>query len=365
MRPGLRLAGRALPIVGRARLYVCGITPYDTTHLGHAATFVWTDVVARLFRHLGADVDVCRNITDVDDDLLAQARQEDIPWRSLATQQTYRFEDDMRALGITHPTFEPQSHNYVAEVIQLAAALLDRGGAYEHDGGVWFSGDEVPRRACITADEAIELMSTQRYAPRHPDRPLDVPVWQRSLPGEPAWPSPWGDGRPGWHAECAAMALATLGAGLDVHAGGKDLAYPHHAYETALAERATGVTPFARGWLHVGTVEQAGRKMAKSTGNLVFVHDLIRDWPPAAIRLAVLDRPWDADWEFEPRLLDDAAGRLDRLRSRAGRPGHDESAEAAALAALADELDVRTALAVAEAAGGAALASVGSLLGVL
>jgi cysteinyl-tRNA synthetase len=175
--PELRLAGRPVPIVGRARVYVCGITPYDTTHLGHAATFVWTDVAVRILRHLGAVVDVCRNITDVDDDLLAQARRKGVGWRALAAQQTYRFEDDMRLLGIAHPTFEPASHNYVDEVIALALALVREGVAYEQDGGVWFRGDDVPARAGISARAAIDVIARHHlHSPTVEGRPLDVPV---------------------------------------------------------------------------------------------------------------------------------------------------------------------------------------------
>jgi len=353
-------------MVGRARLYVCGITPYDTTHLGHAATFVWTDVLARVLRAGGLDVSVARNITDVDDDMLDQARAQGVPWRSLATRQTYRFEEDMRLLGVAPPAFEPRSHDYVAEVIALAQGLLDAGAAYLAEETVWFRGAAVPAASGLKDDEALERARAggHRDLPGQAE-PFDVPVWQRSEEWEPSWPSPWGQGRPGWHAECAAMSLATVGPGIDVHAGGADLAFPHHAYEAALAETATGVRPFARAWLDVGTVRIDGQKMAKSAGNLVFVHDLLEGWPPGALRLLLLDRPWYEAWDYEEGALRRAEVRWERLRGLAAHDKENDAAETAALAALWDDLATDRALAIAEEAGGTVARRIGELLGVL
>ncbi|HEX2850524.1 MAG TPA: cysteine--tRNA ligase [Acidimicrobiales bacterium] len=350
----LRLSSRPLPLIGRARVYVCGITPYETTHLGHAATFVWSDLAVRVLRELGLDVTVARNITDVDDDLLAEARARGTSWRSLATQQTYRFEDDVTRLGCAKPTFEPMAHNYVDEVILLTKALLDAGRAYERKGNVYFRGADVHAGAGIARAEALRLAAERGGDPDDPDKddPLDVAVWQRSGDDDPAWASPWGKGRPGWHAECAAMALATLGTGIDLHAGGSDLAFPHHAYEAAHAEAALGVAPFARAWLRVGTVRLEGEKMAKSTRNLVFVHDLLERWPGEALRLLVLDRRWWDDWDYAEAGVAAAAARLDRLRTRAAAPGGSETGEEEVMAALLDDLDVPRALEVAEESGG-------------
>ncbi len=354
-------------MVGRARVYVCGITPYDTTHLGHAATFVWTDVAVRVLRHTGAEVEVCRNITDVDDDLLAQARASGVDWRTLATRETYRFEEDMRLLRVAKPTSEPQSHNFVDEVVALAAALVELGAAYERDGSVYFRSTGVPERAGLDRATALDLAASRggRLDDPAKDDPLDAAVWQRSGPGEPSWPSPWGPGRPGWHAECTAMALATLGAGLDLHGGGADLAFPHHAFEAAQAEAVTGVVPFARSWMHVGTVLYRGEKIAKSTGNLVFVDDLLERWPPEVIRLLILSRPWADPWEFREADLDEAADRVDRLSVHAGRPGRDAVADEAVMTALLDDLAVERALDVAEEAGGSAARLVGDVLALL
>ncbi len=362
-----RLGHQPLPCLARSRIYVCGITPYDTTHLGHAATFVWVDTLARVLEHLGISVQLCRNVTDVDDDILAEAARRGVPWHALATQQTYQFEDDMRKLRVRRPSFEPLSREYVTEVIFLARALLDREVAYVREGNVYFRGTDVPDRGLLERDEAIRLLAERGGHPDDPlkDDPLDTVVWQRSTEGEPSWHSPWGDGRPGWHSECAAMATAVLGLAIDVHAGGEDLAFPHHVYEAALVEHATGVRPFVRSWMHVGTVTLGGEKIAKSTGNLVFVQDLLERWTPEAIRLLLVDRDWRSSWDFTEPALDEAAARLERLWSRATTPGEDVAASEALLRTLSEGLDVPGALAVAEEAGGGTARLAGKLLGIL
>lgn len=357
-----------MPIVGRARIYVCGITPYDTTHLGHAATFVWVDVAARVLAAAGVSVDVCRNVTDVDDDILAEARKRGVDYRALSAAETYRFEDDMRALGVHRPTFEPRSRDFIDEVIALTQGLLLAGAAYERDGNVFFDGAAVETHlGDLTREQAIELARERGGKPDDPIKndPLDVPLWQRSMPDEPVWPSPWGDGRPGWHAECSAMAMSLLGTSIDIHSGGKDLGFPHHAYETAQSELLTGVKPFVRSWMHVGTVCYEGDKMSKSLGNLVYVEDLLTRWDPAAIRLLLIDRPWDEDWTFDEEHLHDASARLERLWGSAGKPSVDDKAFDAALAALDDNLDVTRALDIACQAGGSTTRRIGALLGLL
>lgn len=350
----LRIGGRRLPIVGPARMYVCGITPYDTTHLGHARTFVWADMAARVLRHAGREVQVCRNVTDVDDVLTRAARRAGSPYDSFAAVQQFYFERDLAALGVHAVTFEPRAHNYIREVITLTQGLLDLGHAYDRDGAVYFRGAGTPERAGVEPATALALLDEYGDSPDEPskDSLYDVALWRPSGPGEPAWPSPWSPGRPGWHAECAAMAVSTFGPSLDLHAGGADLRFPHHAYEAAMAEAVTGVRPFARAWLHVGIVRRNGMKMAKSTGNLVLVSDLVRDHPASAIRLMLLTEPWSGEWDYAPEAPDAATVALDRLHGAAGRPGSSSAAERAATAALLDDLDVRTALAIAEHEGG-------------
>jgi cysteinyl-tRNA synthetase len=350
----LTIGGTRLPVLSRARVYVCGITPYDTTHVGHAATFLWTDLAARVLRLTGVEVDICRNVTDVDDHMLAAAADRGTSWRSLATQQTYRFERDMEELSVAKPAFEPRSHDHVDEVVLLAAELVVRGAAYQREGSIYFRAAGVHEAAGLSRGEALALAAAHGGHPDDPakDDPLDAAVWVRSTGDEPAWPSPWGDGRPGWHAECSAMALSTFGPALDLHAGGADLAFPHHAYEAALCEAYTGVRPFARAWMRAGTVTVGGEKMAKSAGNLAFVSDVLERWPADALRLLVLSRRWDESWDFSEPALDGAAAALDRLRARATVAGGPPSAGPEVGRALFDDLDVPRALAVAGEAGG-------------
>ena len=369
--PGMvRLGGVMLPLVGRARVYVCGITPYDVTHLGHAAAFVWADTLARVLDAGGAEVIMCRNVTDVDDVLLAAADRAGEPYDRFAAIQQFYFDRDMAALGVAQPAVQPRAHAYIGQVIALAAGLLERGMAYQRGGQVYFRGAAVAGRAVPDQEAALRLADEYGDDPgdRQKDHPLDVAVWRASRAGQPGWASPWGSGRPGWHAECAAMALDVFGPAVDVLAGGADLRFPHHAYQAGLAEAFTGVTPFCRARLNAGVVRVAGAKMAKSVGNLVLVGDLLTDYPAAAVRLLILDRRWDQDWDFSPAGLDEAGAKLDRLRAAAGRPervaaGSGAAAVTAMRAALADDLDVPAALRVAENDGGQAARSLGSLLG--
>jgi len=354
-RAPLRLAGRVLPVVSPARVYVCGITPYDVTHLGHAATFVWADTAVRTLRGTGGDVLSCRNVTDVDDVLSKVATERGRFYDELAATQEFLFDRSMRALRVAPPTHAPRAGAHIESVVELAEALVVLGAAYERDGSVYLRGSEVPARAGLDRSAAVEALTTYGDRPDDPHRddPLDVAVWQSSGEGDPAWPSPWGPGRPGWHAECAAMAVSLLGGQVDVIAGGADLAFPHHAYQSAMVEALTGAAPFARARMPVGTVCVGGQKMAKSTGNLVLVSDVLEKVPPAVLRLLLLDRPWGQTWDYDESLLGPAAQRLERLYVAAGRPG-EEAATAGVLARLLDDLDVPGALDEAEEHGGPA-----------
>jgi L-cysteine:1D-myo-inositol 2-amino-2-deoxy-alpha-D-glucopyranoside ligase len=252
------------------------------------------------------------------------------------------------------PTHAPRARHHIAHVQQLAAALLRAGRAYEREGHVFFRGAEAVAASGLPSDRARELAAEFGDGPDDPLRedPFDVPVWRPSGERDPAWPSPWGWGRPGWHAECAAMANATLGHSVDVLVGGADLAFPHHAHQAAMAEAASGVAPFARSRVHVGAVSQDGAKMAKSTGNLTLVADLLRVTSGPALRLLVLDRPWSQPWEYRPELLERATARLDALFSAAGRSASSPAASRAVADRLFDDLDVSGALDVAITDGG-------------
>jgi len=312
---GLRLGGRYLPVLDRARIYCCGITPYDVTHLGHAATFVWVDVLTRVLGSIGVTTQLCRNVTDVDDVLFAAAQKSGSAFDTFASVQQFGFDQDMTALGVREPQSAPRARRNVGQVIRLASALLEAGAAYLREGSVYFRGADTATTAGLTRDDAEALAAEYGARLDDPakDDKLDVAVWRRSGPGDPGWPSPWGDGRPGWHAECAAMSLSVLGPAIDVLSGGADLRYPHHAYQMAMAQAVTGVRPHARAIFEVGVVCKEGAKMAKSTGNLVLVSEVLAEHPAAALRLCLIDRSWAEAWDYSGAELDAATARLEQL----------------------------------------------------
>jgi cysteinyl-tRNA synthetase len=336
-------------------MYVCGITPYDVTHLGHAATYIWADAADRVLRWHGHTVTLARNVTDVDDVLFAEARRRGESSAMLATLQRASFEATMATLRVRNPDHSPTAAQAVGHVIQLAAALLARDAAYLRGGTIFARTSGAAELAGLDQAEALALSHEFHDRPDDPakDHPLDVAVWQETSDEEVSWPSPWGEGRPGWHAECAAMVLALFGPSIDLHCGGADLAYPHHACETVLAQSATGVAPFSRAWLRAGTVGVGGAKMAKSTGNLVLVDDLLREHSGAAVRLLCLNRHWAQPWSYTPHGLDAAGALLDDLYTAAAKPGRDVGV-AALPAALLDDLDVPRALDMALEDGGQA-----------
>ena len=364
--PAAVIAGQRVELLDRARVYACGITPYDVTHLGHAAAFAWVDTLGRTLRFLGVEPEVCRNVTDVDDVLDAAASRAGAAYDSFAAIQQFQFERDMAALNVRAPEHEPRAHRYVEQVIRLASGLLDAGAAYPREGSVYFRGGDVAGRAGLERPEAIRLSGDYAGRPDDPakDDPLDMAIWQASEAGHPAWDSPWGPGRPGWHAECAAMAMSVFGPAVDVHAGGADLRFPHHAYHAAMAEAFTGVRPYARAWLHAGTVTIAGAKMAKSAGNLVLLEELLAGHPAAAVRLMILDRPWAESWDYQPELLDVATARLEDLYQAAGRTAASDPAAVDEMRRLlATELDVPAALDLAIATGGGPARTLAGVLG--
>jgi cysteinyl-tRNA synthetase len=352
---GLRLAGEPLALVSPARVYVCGITPYDVTHLGHAATFVWADALQSVMRLAGVEPVTCRNVTDVDDVLTAAAGRRGRPYDEFALTQEFMFDRDMGVLGVRPPTHAPHARHHVGRVVELAAALLAARRAYSRDGFVYFRGEAAWRGTVLTEQQALQRSEEFGDTPDDPrrDSPFDVPVWRPSAPEHPAWPSPWGWGRPGWHAECAAMAWAVLGPSVDVLVGGEDLAYPHHAYQAAMIEAATSVTPFARRQVHIGAVHKDGAKMAKSTGNLVLLGDLLTRHSAAAIRLFLLHRRWHQAWEYDEADLVATAGLLEQLYAAAGTTRGKNGSTDPVVSALLDDLDVPHAVAVAAEEGGA------------
>lgn len=341
---------------GEARLYVCGITPYDATHLGHANTYLAFDLVNRVWRDAGHDVHYTQNATDVDDPLLERAEATGTDWRSLGEREIELFRSDMEALRILPPREYVGVTETVGEIAELITGLAERGATYEIDGDVYFSVASAPKFGAVSGyseETMLELFGERggdpgREGKRHP---LDWLLWRAERPGEPSWESPFGRGRPGWHIECTAIALRNLGSGFDVAGGGSDLIFPHHEMGACEGHVATGEWPFARAYVHAGMVGLDGEKMSKSRGNLVFVSRLRQTADPMAIRLALLAHHYRTDWEWTSDQLAAAEERLARWRAAVARPAG--PAGAAVLAAvrerLADDLDAPGALAAIDA----------------
>jgi L-cysteine:1D-myo-inositol 2-amino-2-deoxy-alpha-D-glucopyranoside ligase len=356
----------------RVTLYVCGITPYDASHVGHAFTYVAFDTLVRFLRWRGHEVRYCQNVTDVDDDMLRRAARDGEDYRELGRRETAAYLRDMDALNIARPTFLPRATEEVPSMVELAAQLVAAGNAYVVDGTVFFDVTSYPgfgELSGLDPDRQRALLAERGGDPGDPRKrhPLDFIVWQRSEPGEPWWESPWGRGRPGWHLECSAMSRRYLGATVDLHGGGADLLYPHHESERAQSE-AVGQVPFVRRWLHAGMVRYQGEKMSKSLGNLVFPRELFRDHEPAALRLALLAHHWRSEWEWDGGELKEAAERLAAWR-RVGAGAEPGELPGRVAGLLAADLGTPGALAVgdelAEAGDRAGVAAVAGVLGVV
>ncbi|HST64237.1 MAG TPA: cysteine--1-D-myo-inosityl 2-amino-2-deoxy-alpha-D-glucopyranoside ligase [Mycobacteriales bacterium] len=304
-----------------ARMYVCGITPYDATHLGHAATYLTFDLVQRAWRDAGHDVVYVQNVTDVDDPLLERAQRDGVDWTSLAEQETELFRTDMSALRVLPPDAYIGAVEAIPEIVPMVQRLLDVGAAYQVEDDVYFSVGSAPRFGYESRLDVATMRALSAERGGDPDRPgkkdpLDPVLWRARREGEPSWESPLGPGRPGWHVECAAIALGRLGMTFDVQGGGSDLIFPHHEMSAAHAEVATGEWPFARAYVHAGMVGLDGEKMSKSRGNLVLVSRLRADGvDPMAIRLALLGQHYRADREWFPSTLTAAEDRLARWRA--------------------------------------------------
>jgi L-cysteine:1D-myo-inositol 2-amino-2-deoxy-alpha-D-glucopyranoside ligase len=332
-----------------ATMYSCGITPYDAAHMGHAQVYLTFDLLKRRLEDLGHRTKLVRNITDVDDDILRRARELQVHYLDLAAEEMARFDENMQALGLLSPDSEPRATSAIPEILSLIATCLDSGHAYIAGGSVYFDISSFGRFGQVShlpRSEMLRLAAENGGNPTDPDKrdPLDFVLWQRSAADEPAWESRWGPGRPGWHIECSALAIRELGPTVDLHGGGRDLIFPHHECEAAQSESVTGNT-FSRHWLHVGMVGLDGRKMSKSIGNLVFVDDVLKDWEPMVVRLALLSHHYRSDWEWNGADLELAAARLERWRSRAGTSG-DETLRQEVGRHLDSDLDAPGALVV-------------------
>jgi L-cysteine:1D-myo-inositol 2-amino-2-deoxy-alpha-D-glucopyranoside ligase len=373
-----------------ATLYACGITPYDATHIGHAATFIAWDLLIRAWRDAGHQVRYVQNVTDVDDPLLERADRDHEDWRELADREIALFRDDMEALRVLPPADYIGAVEALPVIERLTRLLADHGSLYDLDGDVYFARSADPSFGAVSGLDAAtmtELFAERGGDPGRPGKkdPLDALVWLAARPGEPSWPSGFGSGRPGWHVECAAIATEYLGVTFDVQAGGTDLIFPHHEMSAsharvALAGRARAGEPvFARHYAHAGMVRLDGEKMSKSQGNLVFVSRLLAGGAdPMVIRLAILAHHYRQDWDWTDAGLVAAQARLDRWRAAVaaaaapaapGYPATPATSGPGVLAAvrerLADDLDAPGALAAVDAWADAVLSAPGGADGPL
>jgi L-cysteine:1D-myo-inositol 2-amino-2-deoxy-alpha-D-glucopyranoside ligase len=310
------------PIAGRDRvgLYVCGVTPYDTGHLGHAFTYVSFDVLHRYLEYLGHDVVYVQNLTDVDDDMLRKARETGEDYLTLGNRWVTTFLTEMAALNWLPPDHYPRATEHIEQMIAMIGRLVDGGPAYAAEGHVYFGVDADPRYGEVShvpRKEMLALANERGNVPDMPGKrdPLDFVLWQRSRPDEPSWPSPWGPGRPGWHIECSAMSMTYLGTRFEIHGGGADLLFPHHESERAQSEGATGDRPFVEWWMHTGMLHSDDAKMSKSLGNLVLVRDLLRTYSGDAIRLYLSSTHYRSEIHYDEADLERSARSAALLRA--------------------------------------------------
>ena len=361
------------PPPAEVRIYVCGITPYDSTHLGHANTYLAYDLLIRRLKDLGHQVRMVRNITDVDDSILPKARDLGVDFLELAAAEVARFHCDMEDLNTRAPEAEPRATEWVDEMVALIEVLAAAGHTYTAEGTTWFDVSTWPGFGRLGGYDhaAMRTLAAERGGtPDDPRQrnPLDFVLWQPSASDEPSWDSPFGPGRPGWHVECSAMSTGLLGAGIDLHGGGSDLIFPHHECELAQSEAATS-RQFVKHWMHCGMVGYEGTKMSKSLGNLVFVSDLCKESDPAAVRLALMGHHYRDDWEWHDGDIAESEALLDTLNeavrqggaSGASGPGTASGADPAPYArrlrdALDDDLDAPRARAVLAEMAGAVIA---------
>src|SRR5262245_32525913 len=298
---------------GELRMYSCGVTVYDLSHVGHARMMIVFDVIARYLRFRGYRLTFVRNFTDIEDKIIRRANQEGVPASEVSERYVEAFRQDIAALGVLTPEVEPKATEHVPEMIALIERLVARGYAYVVDGDVYFEVRRFPGYGKLSGKNLDDLMVGARVEVDERKRdPRDFALWKGAKPGEPAWDSPWGPGRPGWHIECSAMSIRYLGESFDIHGGGEDLIFPHHECEIAQSEAITG-KPFARYWLHNGMVNLGREKMSKSLGNTLTIRDLVARHDPAALRLFLLGTHYRSPLEWAEERVVDSARALERL----------------------------------------------------
>jgi len=311
----------------KVTLYVCGITPYDTTHIGHAFTYVVFDVLVRYLNYKNILVEYTQNVTDIDDDILKRAEEEKKDWKELGDYWTNRYLADLVSLNVKMPTHFVKATDSIPSIVKITKVLLEKNYAYIQGGNIYFDTAKFPDYGKLSHynKNQMILISKERGAdPNDPHKknPLDFILWQKTHKG-PSWESPWGKGRPGWHIECSAMIHDTLGDHIDIHGGGRDLIYPHHESEIAQSESYTGNAPFVNNWMHISMLMYQGEKMSKSLGNLIMVSDLLKSYSANAVRLALLFHHYRMPWEFDEAELESSESALllfnDALRIKSNR----------------------------------------------
>ncbi len=298
---------------GHVRMYVCGVTVYDECHVGHARSAIVFDVIYRYLRHMGFNVTYVRNFTDIDDKILERARREGLAWDEISRKYIAAFQRDMESLGVLPPTLEPLATKHIADMIEMIKALQEKGAAYAVDGNVYFSVSSFPGYGKLSRRDREQMVAGARVEPDERKKdPLDFALWKSSKPGEPAWESPWGPGRPGWHIECSCMSQKYLGQPLDIHGGGLDLVFPHHENEIAQSEALTGEA-LARFWIHNGPLTREKVKMSKSLGNILSIRAALERYHPEELRLFFLMTHYRKPLDFTEAGMAEAQTALERL----------------------------------------------------
>jgi cysteinyl-tRNA synthetase len=302
------------PRNGVVTMYVCGITAYDESHIGHAMTYIIFDVIKRYLGYKGYKVKHVQNFTDIDDKIIERANQSGIPSAELASKYTDQYFANMDALNVERADAYPKATEEIPKIIEIVQGLLAKGYAYEFEGSVYFRVRNFPDYGKLSHRDLAEMIPKASYCERDKEYPLDFALWKASKPGEPFWESPWGEGRPGWHIECSAMALKYLGDTIDIHGGGQDLVFPHHENEIAQSESFTQEIPFVRYWLHNGLMQQDKQKMSKSTGNLVSIKDALDRFSSDGIRLFILSSHYRSPLTYSEEALEASERSAERLR---------------------------------------------------
>jgi cysteinyl-tRNA synthetase len=298
---------------GKVRMYVCGPTVYDACHIGHARSVVVFDVIARYLKEKGYDVTYIRNFTDVDDKIIQKANQLGIDSTAVAERFIEEFYQDMDALNVQRATIEPKATDHIAQIVEFIEKLILKGFAYPINGDVYYSVEKFKRYGKLSGRKLEDMEAGARIdIDERKQNPFDFALWKSAKPGEPAWDSPWGQGRPGWHIECSAMSREYLGETFDIHGGGKDLCFPHHENEIAQSESLSG-KPFVRYWVHNGFVNINQEKMSKSLGNFLMIKDVLKSYHPETVRLFLLSNHYRSPIDFTDKAMDESSKGLDKI----------------------------------------------------